>query len=100
MELRGKGRGSGTTHPKNHGGSHSLYIYGQRSPGLMGFVVYFFLQAQGLWSGLASPSSLGKKGCCLYPDFSAFLCYFSRCLIRSQSACISPSQDLGAGHLK
>lgn len=53
--------GSGTTHPKNHRDSHSLYIYGQCSPGLMGFVVYFFLQAQGLWSGWAAPTSLGKK---------------------------------------
>ena len=57
----GKRASSGTTHPKNHRDTYSLYFYRQRSADLMGFVVYIFLQGRGLWSGWVTPTSLGKK---------------------------------------
>ncbi|XP_025770213.1 protein phosphatase 1 regulatory subunit 12C [Puma concolor] len=49
----GKRASSGTTHPKNHRDTYSLYFYRQRSADLMGFVVHVFLQGRRLWSGWA-----------------------------------------------
>lgn len=61
VEKRGKRACSWTTHPKNHPDAYSLYCYGQRSPGLMGFVVYILLQGRGLWSGWVAPTSVEEK---------------------------------------